>query len=100
MISAHAFQHVLAVVRQWWHAGLMVNARFALIDDPQSQLLRYYSVYASKVEAQRRGALQFHVMIQQFQHPICSRYVEICRAGTARHSLADIGTTDEPTEID
>ncbi len=86
MVSGLAFQRVLDVVRQWWLSGLKINGRYALTDDcARRDMLRYYSVYASKLERQERGAAHLHVMI--WRAPASVRYVELPRVT----SIADPG---------
>ena len=65
MLSARAFQQILAIVKEWWLSALnsfKVNGRYALLDCPQSQLIRYRAAYTTIHENQQRGALHLHTL--------------------------------------
>jgi len=78
MTSARSFQHVLAIMWDWWRCGLMVNGQYALTDDGTYRLLRYCSAYASKCEAQQRGTAHLHVSMWHWPAP----YVLLTRVST------------------
>ena len=82
MFSAHAFQQILAIVKEWWLSGLKVNGRYAFLDCPQCQLIRYRAAYTTIHENQQRGALHLHYLVLQLPRPTRVPYLEISRVTT------------------
>ena len=63
MVLGSVFQHILAIVKQWWLSGLKINGQYALTECTRCQLIQYCSRYASKAEFQTRGSLHCHLLV-------------------------------------